>query len=114
MASRACAHADAGAECGGERTKFAATLFLFPNAAGVPEKGKTVSVPNRLPTLYPPRIDSRPLSARIYTATDASGPPIISNPGENGCGQLEDGCLEESNVDPVTEYAILLKARHSW
>jgi flagellar basal-body rod protein FlgG len=50
----------------------------------------------------------------IYTETSASGPPVIGTPGENGSGQLQQGFLEESNVDPVKELVTLIKTQRSF
>jgi flagellar basal-body rod protein FlgG len=50
----------------------------------------------------------------IYTATDASGPPLLGVPGDNGTGQLQQGFLEESNVDPVKELVTLIKTQRSF
>jgi flagellar basal-body rod protein FlgG len=50
----------------------------------------------------------------IYTETPASGPPIVSDPGTNGAGQLQQGYLEQSNVDPVKELVTLIKTQRSF
>jgi flagellar basal-body rod protein FlgG len=50
----------------------------------------------------------------IYTETNASGPAILNNPGDNGAGQLYSGQLETSNVDPVKELVTLIKTQRSF
>ena len=50
----------------------------------------------------------------IYTETGASGPPIQTRPGENGAGELLQGNLETSNVDPVKELVTLIKTQRSF
>ena len=50
----------------------------------------------------------------IYTETSASGPPILSTPGENGAGQLQSGYIEASNVDPVKELVTMIKTQRSF
>ncbi len=50
----------------------------------------------------------------IYTETPASGTPLISNPGDNGSGQIQQGYLETSNVDPVKELVSLIKTQRSF
>jgi flagellar basal-body rod protein FlgG len=50
----------------------------------------------------------------IYTETPASGPPIQSTPGNNGAGQLQQGYLETSNVDPVKELVTMIKTQRSF
>jgi flagellar basal-body rod protein FlgG len=54
------------------------------------------------------------LGGSIYTPTDASGPPIDSRPGENGAGQIYQGFLEASNVDPVKELVTLIKTQRAF
>jgi flagellar basal body rod protein FlgG len=44
-----------------------------------------------------------PLAGSLYVQTALSGPPSPSRPGENGAGQLLQGFLESSNVDPNRE-----------
>jgi flagellar basal-body rod protein FlgG len=50
----------------------------------------------------------------IYTETPASGPPIENNPGDNGAGQLQQGYIEDSNVDAVKELVTLMKTQRSF
>ena len=50
----------------------------------------------------------------IYTETDASGPPVDNKPGEGGTGQLLQGFLEASNVDPVKELVTLIKTQRAF
>jgi flagellar basal-body rod protein FlgG len=50
----------------------------------------------------------------IYTQNDSSGPPIESKPGENGAGQVLQGFLESSNVDPVKELVTLIKTQRAF
>ena len=54
------------------------------------------------------------LGGSIYTTTDASGPPIISKPGQDGAGTILGGFLEASNVDPVKELVTLIKTQRSF
>ena len=54
------------------------------------------------------------LGGSIYVETDASGPPIVSNPGEQGSGQILQGFTEGSNVDPVKELVTLIKTQRSF
>lgn len=50
----------------------------------------------------------------IYTETTASGPPVDNTPGEGGTGQLLQGFLEASNVDPVKELVTLIKTQRAF
>jgi flagellar basal-body rod protein FlgG len=54
------------------------------------------------------------LGGSIYTQTDASGTPIESDPGEDGAGQILQGFLEGSNVDPVKELVTLIKTQRAF
>jgi flagellar basal-body rod protein FlgG len=54
------------------------------------------------------------MGGSIYTATDASGPPIDSKPGDAGGGTILQGFLEGSNVDPVKELVTLIKTQRSF
>jgi flagellar basal-body rod protein FlgG len=54
------------------------------------------------------------LGGSIYTETEASGPPIESDPGVDGAGQILQGYLEGSNVDPVKELVTLIKTQRSF
>jgi flagellar basal-body rod protein FlgG len=54
------------------------------------------------------------LGGSIYTQTDSSGQPIQSKPGENGAGQVLQGFLESSNVDPVKELVTLIKTQRAF
>lgn len=46
-----------------------------------------------------------PLGGSLYTQTEASGPPVVGSPGDGdgGAGQVLQGFLEGSNVDPTRE-----------
>lgn len=54
------------------------------------------------------------LGGNLYLRTDASGPEIESRPGEDGAGQLRQGLLEGSNVDPVRELVGLIKTQRAF
>jgi flagellar basal-body rod protein FlgG len=54
------------------------------------------------------------LGGSIYTETEASGPPIVSNPGEDGAGTTLQTYLETSNVDPVKELVTLIKTQRAF
>lgn len=50
----------------------------------------------------------------LYLQTAASGAPTLGNPNENGVGQLIQGSIEASNVDPVTEITALIVAQRAY
>jgi flagellar basal-body rod protein FlgG len=54
------------------------------------------------------------LGGSVYTATQASGPPITTAPEQQGAGQLLSGFLEASNVDPVKELVTLIQTQRAF
>ena len=54
------------------------------------------------------------LGENLYSQTDASGQPIINNPGQQGIGVLRQGFLEASNVEPVQELIDLITTQRSF
>jgi flagellar basal-body rod protein FlgG len=54
------------------------------------------------------------LGGGLYIETESSGPPIETNPGEDGAGVTVQGFLEASNVDPVKELVSLIKTQRAF
>ena len=50
----------------------------------------------------------------LFSATEASGPPLVGAPGQEGRGQLRQGFLEQSNVEPVRELVDLIKTQRNF
>ncbi|MBX9582088.1 MAG: flagellar basal-body rod protein FlgG [Gemmataceae bacterium] len=50
----------------------------------------------------------------LLAETAASGPPIIATPGQNGVGFVQQGFLERSNVDVVTELVSLIITQRAY
>lgn len=50
----------------------------------------------------------------VLTQTDASGPPTIGAPGQNGLGFLNQGFVERSNVQIVNELVNLIVAQRAY
>ena len=50
----------------------------------------------------------------LFTATEASGPEILANPGEQGLGELLGGFIESSNVDPTRELISLIRTQRAF
>ncbi len=50
----------------------------------------------------------------LFAETDASGTPTAGPPGENGMGQLRQGFLEASNVEPVKELIDLITTQRAF
>jgi flagellar basal-body rod protein FlgG len=53
----------------------------------------------------------RSLGGNLFQVTEASGQPGLFNPGAGPVGSIEQGYLEESNVDPVQEITELISAQ---
>ena len=54
------------------------------------------------------------LGDNLYQQTDASGDFFIDNPGQNGYGNIRQGFLEASNVEPVNELIDLITTQRSF
>lgn len=50
----------------------------------------------------------------LYVPTAASGDPLVGPPLEDGRGQIQQGFLEGSNVDPVIELVNLIKTQRAF
>lgn len=66
-------------------------LAVFPNDAGLEAMG-----------------------GNLLKETDASGKAVIGNPGDLGYGTLEQGALEQSNVNIVQEITSLIQAQRAY
>jgi flagellar basal-body rod protein FlgG len=66
-------------------------LVRFPNEAGLSAEGRN-----------------------LFNATGASGQPTTTQPGLNGAGVLQQGFLEQSNVDVVQELVNLILAQRAY
>ncbi len=67
------------------------TLARFQNPAGMSAEGRN-----------------------LYAETASSGAPILATPGQNGVGLMQQGFLERSNVDVVTELVGLILAQRAY
>ncbi len=54
------------------------------------------------------------IGGNLFTETEASGQPLVGDPGEDGLGMLRQGYLEESSVDPVREITELIEAQRGY
>lgn len=54
------------------------------------------------------------LGSNLFAETEASGPPLVSAPGEDGLGTLRQGYLEDSSVDAVREITDLIAAQRGY
>jgi flagellar basal-body rod protein FlgG len=55
-----------------------------------------------------------PLGSNLYRETTASGAPVVGVPGDPSFGSLQQGYLENSNVDPVKEITELISAQRAY
>jgi len=55
-----------------------------------------------------------PLGDNLFKETVASGPPNVGIPGDPGYATVEQGYLENSNVDPVKEITELISAQRAY
>ncbi|MFZ5830401.1 MAG: flagellar hook-basal body complex protein, partial [Planctomycetota bacterium] len=54
------------------------------------------------------------IGENLYSETDASGPPTLGTPGQDGIGLVRQGALEASNVEPVRELIDLITTQRSF
>jgi flagellar basal-body rod protein FlgG len=54
------------------------------------------------------------LGGNLFAETEASGPALLSAPGEDGLGTLRQGFLEASSVDAVREVTELIEAQRGY
>jgi len=56
----------------------------------------------------------KPMGSNLFTETEASGAPVVGVPGDPGFATIEQGYLENSNVDPVKEITELIAAQRGY
>jgi flagellar basal-body rod protein FlgG len=54
------------------------------------------------------------IGGNLYQRTDASGTPVLGNPGDENMGLLIQGSVESSNVDPVKELVNLIRCQRAF
>jgi len=54
------------------------------------------------------------IGSNLFLETEASGAPVVANPGTDGLGILRQGYLEASSVDPVREVTELIEAQRGY
>ncbi|HHI70024.1 MAG TPA: flagellar hook-basal body complex protein, partial [Rhodobacteraceae bacterium] len=54
------------------------------------------------------------IGSNLFLETPASGPSLVSSPGETGLGVLRQGYLEDSSVDAVREITELIEAQRGY
>ncbi|NDR58531.1 flagellar basal-body rod protein FlgG [Aliiruegeria sabulilitoris] len=54
------------------------------------------------------------IGGNLFLETEASGPPLVAAPGEDGLGTVRQGYLEDSSVDSVREITDLIQAQRGY
>lgn len=54
------------------------------------------------------------VGSNLFIETEASGPPLLTTPGQDGLGILRQGYLEDSSVDAVREVTELIEAQRGY
>jgi len=54
------------------------------------------------------------VGSNLFLETSASGSPIVGTPGLDGVGNILQGTLESSNVNPVSEITRLITAQRAY
>ncbi|WP_299562758.1 flagellar basal-body rod protein FlgG [uncultured Sulfitobacter sp.] len=54
------------------------------------------------------------IGSNLFVETEASGPALVSTPGQDGLGTLRQGYLEDSSVDAVREITELIEAQRGY
>ncbi|MGC8201120.1 flagellar basal-body rod protein FlgG [Aliiroseovarius sp. PTFE2010] len=54
------------------------------------------------------------IGGNLFLETNASGPPLVNTPGQDGLGSLRQGYLEDSSVDAVREITELIEAQRGY
>lgn len=54
------------------------------------------------------------MGSNMFGETEASGPPLVTTPGQDGLGTLRQGYLEDSSVDAVREITELIEAQRGY
>lgn len=54
------------------------------------------------------------IGSNMFLETEASGPALVSSPGQDGLGTVRQGYLEDSSVDAVREITELIEAQRGY
>lgn len=54
------------------------------------------------------------MGSNLYLETEASGPALVADPGQDGVGMVRQGYLEDSTVDAVMEVTELIEAQRGY
>lgn len=56
----------------------------------------------------------RALGSNLFVPTEASGDPVLGQPGQDGLGSLRQGMLENSNVSVVEEFIQMITGQRAY
>ena len=91
------------------------TADALPLAAGLQIDPEVTKIIGQLELVrFPNSSGLKALGGNLYIETEASGPPEIGAPGENGFGVLQQGYLEMSNVNVVEEMVNMIIAQRAY
>ncbi len=102
------------------------TITIPPNSTGltinaqgqvsvIPQGSTTPQILGQLQmTRFINQAGLLPMGDNLYQETPASGTPIDGLPGTDGAGDLQQGMLEQSNVDSVSEITNLITAQRAY
>jgi flagellar basal-body rod protein FlgG len=85
------------------------TISVTQPGQSTPQQVGTIQLAN---FQNPPGLNA--LGRNLFLQTAASGDPLTGNPGENGLGRLNQGFLEQSNVNVVEEMVAMIIAQRAY
>lgn len=65
-------------------------------------------------TIFPNKAGLEAVGENLYLETTASGSPVVGNPAEDSYGRIEQGMLENANVNSVEEITNLIAAQRAY
>jgi flagellar basal-body rod protein FlgG len=95
-----------------------ATSITFSATGQVQASVPTAAAPQELGQIQLARFVNKSgleaIGDNLFIETSASGQPVTGNPGSEGFGSLQQGYLEEANVNAVTEISSLIAAQRAY
>jgi flagellar basal-body rod protein FlgG len=96
-------------------TSTAVTISSSGSVVATLADGSTTQTVGQMElTRFPNDAGLKALGDNLFLETESSGSPQSSTPGATGYGTLEQGYLEASNVDAVTELTTMITAQRSY
>jgi flagellar basal-body rod protein FlgG len=94
-----------------ESITFQTTGEVFVQLTGEPEPQQVGTI--ELATFINPT-GLEQIGENLFGESDASGPPIVGAPGEDGRGLIRQNFLEGSNVDPTHELIEMIRTQRAF